>query len=68
MIKVTQITNHYVNNEVQVSLFSDTKTEVTPSATIEGLPENAVIAQGSTVVTASGEVAFMKSTGEWNWV
>ena len=68
MIKVTQITNRYVNNEVQVSLFSDTKTEVTPSATIEGLPENAVIAQGSTVVTADGEVAFMKSTGEWNWV
>lgn len=69
MILVQEIKNiDGISNSYKVSLFADTKTEVTPSATIEGLPSNATIEAGSTVITASGELAFMKSNGTWNWV
>jgi len=69
MIIVQEIKNtDGVENSYKVSLFADTKEEVTPNATIEGLPENATIEMGSSVMTASGELAFMKSNGSWNWV
>lgn len=69
MIIVQEIKNtDGVENSYRVSLFADTKEEVTPAATIEGLPENATIEIGSTVMTASGELAFMKSDGTWSWV
>lgn len=55
-------------NSYKVTLFADTKDEVTESAEIVGLPEDATIEMGSCVVTADADVAFMKSTGEWNWV
>ena len=68
MIIVQEIKNtDGVENSYKVSLFADTKGEVTPNATIEGLPENATIEMGSSVITASGELAFMKSDGTWNW-
>lgn len=54
--------------EYVVSLFADTKDEVVESATIEGMPENAIIGVGSNVLTASGDVAFRKSDDTWNWV
>ena len=68
MIKVTSSKSNPLTGKFMVSLFSDTKSEVTSSATIEGLPSGAEIDQGSNVITASGEVAFMKSDGTWNWV
>jgi hypothetical protein len=69
MIIVQEIKNtDGVVNSFKVALFSDTRDEVTPSATIEGLPEGATIEMGSTCLTASGELGFMKSNGEWNWV
>lgn len=52
----------------KVSLFADTKSEMSGSPTIIGLPEGAHIAASSTVLTASGELAFMKSNGSWSWV
>lgn len=55
------------NNSYKISAFADTKAEVGTSEFV-GLPANATIEMGSTVMTASGELAFMKSDGTWNWV
>lgn len=68
MIKVTSSKINSITKEATVSLFSDTKSEVTSSAEIIGLLDDVTIAQGSSVITAYGEVAFMKSDGTWNWV
>ena len=68
MIKVTSIKLDPNTKTADVSLFSDAKAEVLPSAEIEGLPAGYTIAAGSSVLTASGELAFMKSDGTWNWV
>ena len=68
MIKVKSIRT-YLNNQVDVSLFSDTKAEVrtTPLSDIEGFPQGCIIAMGSSILTAEGELAFMKSDGQWQW-
>ena len=69
MIKVTKFINTDLNtNSYLVSAFADTKSEVTPSAEIVGLPKDATIEMGSMIYTADGDVAFMKSDGTWNWV
>ena len=69
MIKVDSIKNTDSNyNSFKVSLFADNKAEVIPGAAIEGLPSNATIEMGSSVITANGELAFMKSDGTWNWI
>ena len=68
MIRVKSIKLDHINKEAEVSLFSDTKAEVSASSGISGLPEGYAIAQSSSVITASGQVAFMKSDGTWNWV
>lgn len=68
MIKTRTIELNHIDKTADVSLFSDTKSEVTSSAEIKGLPAGYVIAQGSNVITADGDVAFMKSDGTWNWV
>ena len=69
MIKVTELKNTDADNESYlISAFADTKGEVTSSATFAGLPEGANIEMGSSVMTAAGDLAFMKSDGNWNWV
>lgn len=69
MIRVQELVNtDYDENSFRISAFADTKEEVTSSATFEGLPEGAKIEIGSSVLTAKGEVAFMKSDGTWSWV
>ena len=68
MIKVTEITNTDANeNSYKISAFADTKEEVA-TGTIIGLPAGATIEMGSSVFTADGDIAFMKSDGTWNWV
>ena len=68
MIKVTSIKLDPNTKTADVSLFSDTKSEVLPDAKISGLPDGYSISAGSSVLTSSGELAFMKSDGSWNWV
>lgn len=69
MIKVQAIENTDANsNDYLIIAFADTKEEVTPDAVFIGLPEGANIEMGSKVKTAKGELAYMMSTGEWNWV
>lgn len=58
------------NNEIRkydVDLYADTKSEVTPGASIKGLPTDAQIAEGSTIYTAALDVAVMQSNGTWKW-
>ena len=50
------------------SLFADAKSDVTAQMTVVGLPEGYTLDAGCDVMTAKGEVAFMKSDGTWNWV
>lgn len=69
MIKVNDIKNTDSDvNTYLISAFADTKSEVVPGATFVGLPDGAEIEMGSDVMTAKGEMAFMKSDGTWSWV
>ena len=54
--------------QYQIQAFADTKTEVVPGATFEGMPVGGEMQPGSSVVTAKGEIAFLKSDGTWSWV
>lgn len=67
MIKVTSVTFEDMNSVI-ADVFADTKSEVSPSATIVGLPEGKTLSAGSTIITASGELAFVKSDGTFNWL
>lgn len=51
-----------------VVLFADQKTDVSNDMTVEGLPDGFTIPWGSKVITADGEVGYLKSSGTWNWV
>ena len=69
MIYVQKLTNSDSKSGTwKIEAFADTKAEVTPDAEFVGLPEGANIEMGSSVMTANGEIAFMKSDGTWNWV
>ena len=69
MIKVNgEIKLDANTKKAKASLFADTKSEVTSSAMIEGLPSGYTMEAGSSILTASGEFAFMKSDGTWNWI
>ena len=69
MIKIMECENTDLNfSTYKIVAFADTKEEVTPSAEIIGLPKGASIEMGSTMFTASGEIAYMKSNGNWNWI
>ena len=67
MVKVTDIKLNPQTKKATVSLFADTKGEVA-SASVKEIPTDYSIEAGSTVITASGDLAFMKSDGTWNWL
>lgn len=52
----------------ECELFADSKADITPDMKVKDLPKGFKIGLGSSVMTADGEVAFMKSDGNWNWV
>lgn len=66
MIKLLKI-RQAENVNVICDIIADTKTEVTDNASVTGLSESAVIALGSTVLTADGHFAIRNSSGEWKW-
>lgn len=70
MVRVQSIKTDATTMEAFVDLFSDTKDEVatTENSDIVGMLPNYSIGQGSSVMTASGEIAFRKSDGTWNWM
>ena len=61
--------NYAVNpNTWQVSLAADTKEEVGPDMEIIGMPDGVQMEMLSSVMTPSADVAFLDSSGNWNWV
>lgn len=70
MIKVTSSQTDPSTKKATVSLFSDTKAEVdtTEVSDIVGFPKEYQIDIGSSIITAAGDFAFMKSDGNWSWV
>lgn len=54
-------------NEFIVTLFADTKAEVTEGAEISGMSEGDIISSGSSIYTADGNVAFRTSQNAWAW-
>ena len=51
-----------------VNLFADAKEDVTSGMEVIGMMDGYDIDVESSVLTAKGELAFMKSDGTWNWV
>jgi hypothetical protein len=70
MVKLKSISSGTLQapNCVTAKLFADQKSEVTAGMTIVGLPVGCTLDIGSSVMTAAGDIAFLKSDGTWNWV
>ena len=72
MIRVDEFKQTDTNPKTyKISAFADTKAEVQSASYSDyvGLPSDVEgIEMGSDVMTAAGEMAFMKSDGTWNWV
>lgn len=60
MIKIMQVIS-YSNGKPMCSLFADEKTDVSKIDPTD-------YAFGTSVMTADGEVAFLKSDNTWNWL
>ncbi len=69
MVRVASITTNDADMTAKVSLEADTKAEMNNITTddIIGFPKGYKIDFMSDVFTSSGEMAFMKSDGTWNW-
>lgn len=69
MVKVTKIVLNEQTKTATVDLFADAKADMTGLSTddIVGFPKGYTIDFGSSVFTSAGELAFMKSDGNWNW-
>ena len=49
-------------------LFADAKEDIQPGMTIQGMIDGYELGFGSSVITAGGDVGFLKSDGTWNWL
>lgn len=67
VMNYTKPTDAVNPNEYVFTLFAETKEEVTENMKVVGMRDNAIIAVGSSVYTASGDVAFRKQD-RWKWV
>ena len=54
--------------KIVANLYADAKEDVTDSMEVIGIPNGYTLDVESSVMTANGEVAFMKSDGTWNWL
>lgn len=69
MITVTKIIHQPGDSDqdYQIEAFADTKEEVVPGATFVGMPTGNM-QHGSSVLTAAGDVGFLKSDNTWAWL
>lgn len=67
VVKDIKINKFKSPNTALCTVYADTKSEVTANATIENLPDDVEIEEGSTLYTADLDVAVMKSDGTWKW-
>lgn len=54
------------DEKARVQLFADAKADVTDEAINELVGRE--LEMGSSCLTSAGEVAFLKSDGNWNWL
>ena len=54
------------DESARVQIFADTKADVTSEAILDLVGRD--LRAGSSLITAAGEVAFLKSDGNWNWL
>ena len=54
--------------QYQISAFADEKSDVGPGMVIKNLSSSWVLQPGSSIRTADGDVAYLKSNGKWHWV
>jgi len=54
--------------KIVANLYADAKEDVTDNMEVIGIPNGYTLDVESSVMTANGEVAFMKSDGTWNWL
>lgn len=66
MLSVSEIKISPDSTKAKVQLFADAKTDVTTEAVAEVVGRE--VQMGSSVITADGDIAFLKSDGTWNWV
>lgn len=66
MVVVTDIKISPDGEKARVSLFADSQADVTDEAVSEAVGME--VQPGSSVLTADGKLAFLKSDGTWNWV
>ena len=56
------------SDQYQISAFADEKSDVAVGMVINHLPSDWIVQPGSSIQTADGEIAFLKSNGKWHWV
>jgi predicted flap endonuclease-1-like 5' DNA nuclease len=69
MVKLIKINQSEVKNNKQLitaELFADSKTD--DLTNIVGVGSDEELAMGSSVITADGDLAFLKSDSTWNWI
>jgi hypothetical protein len=49
-------------------LFADTRAEASDVTDVKGLNTNDVLQAGSTIFTATGDLAVLDSSDVWNWL
>lgn len=65
--KILESIDRGETKECIVSIYCDTKEDITDDIRPDGIPNNYHIGLGSYTVTANGEVAFRKSDDTWSW-
>lgn len=54
-------------NKYQIQAFADEKSDVGPGMVIRNLSPSWILQPGSSIRTADGDVAFLKTSGKWHW-
>ena len=67
MVQVTNISFNHDTKTAKVSLFADSKSDITSGMTINGVPEGYTLEMGSSALTADKDFGFLDSTGQWHW-
>jgi hypothetical protein len=65
ILKVNQYGHKDGKQTLLAELFADSKTD--DLTNIVGLGKDEELMMGSLVLTADGDLAFLKSDGTWNW-
>ena len=62
------ISQDLVAKTIVARLFADERDDVAPDMTIADMPEGYTLDAESVVIVANGDIAQLKSDGDWEWV